>query len=158
MVDLLVFELDRRRYALPAASVERVVHAVDIVPLPAAPSIIVGLIVLQGRPIAVADLRQRFGLPGRPMRLTDRLIIANSGRRTVALHLDANVSLVHVPRANITEGGEIVEHAEQIAGLVRMPDGVVLIHDLESLLSADEEAVLAAALTGGDAVVDEATP
>ena len=40
----------------------------------------------------------------------------------------------------------IKETARRIAGVVRRPDGVLLVHDVRSFLSTDEHAVLEAAL------------
>ena len=47
-IQLLVFELDGRRYALPLRQVERVIRAVDVTPLAGVPAILLGVIDVDG--------------------------------------------------------------------------------------------------------------
>lgn len=56
---LVIFALDEQRYALYLSAVDRVIPALEIVRLPQAPDIVVGLINLQGRIIPVVDVRKR---------------------------------------------------------------------------------------------------
>ena len=73
---LVVFTMDEQRYALQLAAVERVVRMVEVTPLPQAPQIVLGVINAQGRIIPVVDIRRRFRLPARDIRLSDHLLIA----------------------------------------------------------------------------------
>lgn len=150
----LVFLLDDIRYALRLAAVERVVRIVDIVPLPKAPSIIRGVINLQGRILAVADSRVRFGLPQREIALTDQLIIARTARRPVALLVDRAGEIFHVAGTEITDPTEILPRLDFIAGIVKRDDGTILIHDLDHFLSLEEEEALDAVLATDLEVAD----
>lgn len=62
---VVVLMLDDIRYAVALTSVERVVRAVEITPLPNAPDIVLGVINVQGRVVPVVDIRKRFRLPAR---------------------------------------------------------------------------------------------
>lgn len=53
----MVFVLDEQSYALYLPSVERVVRAVEVTPLPKAPDIVSGIINLRGKITPVVDLR-----------------------------------------------------------------------------------------------------
>ena len=90
----LVFWLDEQRYGIPLPVVDRVVHRVEINALGEVPSVIAGRVNVQGRDIPVFDLRMRFGLPERNRNLNDRLIIARTRQRLVALVVDDIVGLV----------------------------------------------------------------
>ncbi len=68
--------LDDIRYALPLTSVEQVVRAVEVTPLPDAPDIIMGVINVHGRVVPVVDIRRRFRLPARALSAGDQLVIA----------------------------------------------------------------------------------
>ena len=95
---LIVFALNQqRRYALRLLAVTRVVWAVEIVPLPNAPAIVLGMINVQGRVIPVVDVNKRFGLPPRELELTDQFIIAQTQRRAVALRVDGVTGLYEFP-------------------------------------------------------------
>src|SRR5437764_218583 len=63
--EILVFEVDGRRYGLPASEVRELLRAVAIVPLPLAGPAVEGVVNLRGRVVPVFDLRVRLGLPAR---------------------------------------------------------------------------------------------
>jgi purine-binding chemotaxis protein CheW len=146
---LLSFSLDTQRFALPLANVERVVHAVDITPLPNGPSVILGVINVQGRVVPVADIRKRFRLPARDLALSDHIVIARTALRPLALVAD----IVHGVMAWTEEDNAALERLvpglEYVQGIARTPDGLVLIHHLDRFLALDEEAELQQAMTNG---------
>jgi purine-binding chemotaxis protein CheW len=143
---LVVFTMDEQRYALQLAAVERVVRMVEVTLLPQAPQIVLGVINAQGRIIPVVDIRRRFRLPARDIRLSDHLLIARTARRTVALALDAVTGIVEGSAQAVITAEEILPGLEYVEGVIKLEDGLILIHDLDTLLSLEEEQTLAAAL------------
>ena len=145
---LVVFSLDDQRYALALARVRRAIRVVAITPLPEAPPIVLGIVDLGGVVIPVIDLRQRFRHPPRELRLSDHLLVATAGARTVALLVDETHGVIEVSSAERAPAGAILPGLELVDGAVKLEDGLVLIHDLERLLSLDEEAAIDRALSG----------
>lgn len=146
---LVTFVLDRQRYALDLSSVEKVVHAVEVTPLPKAPDIISGVINMQGRVVPVFNIRKRFGLPEREITPDDRMIIANTSGRTVSLAVDQVEGIMdHSGRERILPG-KILPEMEYVEGVVKLEDGMVFIHDLDRFLSLTEEKALDDALREG---------
>jgi purine-binding chemotaxis protein CheW len=143
---LVVFAMDEQRYALQLATVERVVRMVEVTPLPQAPQIVLGVINAQGRIIPVVDIRRRFRLPARDIHLSDHLLIARTARRTVALALDAVTGIVEGSAQAVITAEEILPGLEYVEGVIKLEDGLILIHDLDTLLSLEEEQTLAATL------------
>jgi purine-binding chemotaxis protein CheW len=143
---LVVFTMDEQRYALQLAAVESVVRMVEVTLLPQAPQIVLGVINAQGRIIPVVDIRRRFRLPARDIRLSDHLLIARTARRTVALALDAVTGIVEGSAQAVITAEEILPGLEYVEGVIKLEDGLILIHDLDTLLSLEEEQTLAAAL------------
>jgi purine-binding chemotaxis protein CheW len=139
-MDLVVFEIDGRRYALPAADVREVVRAVTVSPLPGAPPIVEGLINVRGVLVPVLDLRARFRLPAKHPSHTDHLLLASAGTRLVAIRADRALDLVHVDPADVENPTAIVPDAHRVRGVAKLADGLVLIHDLRTFLK-DTEAV-----------------
>ena len=146
MDQLVVFMLDDRRYGLPLSAVERVVRMVDVTLLPKAPQIVLGVVNVQGRVIPVVDLRRRFRLPERDFALTDQLVIARTARRPVALAADAVSGVLEYSAREAAGARDIVPGIEYVEGVVKLPDGLVLIHDLDRFLSLEEEAALGRAI------------
>ena len=137
-MDVLVFHLNRQRYGLIGADVRQVLRAVTIAPLPRAPAIVEGFINLRGALVPVLDIRARFRLPAKPLAVTDHLIVATAGTRLVALRVDGTVDLMGIDPALIEDPAPLAANADLVAGVAKLPDGLVLIHDLRAFLSAAE--------------------
>ena len=142
LTQLVVFGLDAQRYALPLASVERIVRAVETTLLPNAPAIVLGAINVAGRVLPVLNLRRRFGLPEREISPVDQFIIASTTRRTVVLVVDEAQGVIEYPVTEIIRPTQIVPGLDQLQGVVRLDDGLVLIQNLEKCLSLDEARAL----------------
>ncbi|TAK81897.1 MAG: purine-binding chemotaxis protein CheW [Betaproteobacteria bacterium] len=145
---VVVFTLDRQRYGLPLRAVERVVRMVDVTSLPRAPDVVLGVINVQGRVIPVVNLRRRFHLPERDTFLTGQLVIAHTARRPVALIVDAASGVLEYSADEAVGARDIVPGIEHVEGVVKLADGLVLIHDLDKFLSLEEETALDRAIDG----------
>src|SRR2546425_3273770 len=130
-VKIVLFTLDEQRYALALPSVDRVVRVVDVTPLPKAPAIVLGVVNIHGDIVPVYDLRKRFRLPKREMNLGDQLVIARTSKQRVALVTDAVSGVIEVPGEEITQAEKILPEMEYVQGVVKLEDGLVLIHDLD---------------------------
>ena len=144
-----MFSLDAGRYALPLAAVERIVRAVEITPLPSAPPIVLGAIDVQGRVLPVFNIRRRFGLPERDIDPADQFVIARSANRAVVLVVDAAQGVLQSPVSDTISAASIASGLEHIQGVIRLPDGLVLIQDLDLFLSAAESRALDESLEPG---------
>lgn len=146
LTQLVVFRLDDQRYAMSLVAVERIVRAVEVTALPEAPAIVLGVIDLAGHVLPVLNIRRRFRLPEREISPADQFLIARTARRGVALVVDEAQEVIERPDTEIIGPAQIVPGLEQIQGVVKLHDGLVLIHDLETFLSLDEARALDEAL------------
>lgn len=149
-VQIVVFTLDEQFYALPLKAVIKVIHAIEIRPLPKAPEIITGIINVKGRIIPVANIRKRFGLMAHEIDLNDRLIIADTGKRLVAILVDSVTGIRDLESGQLSGSKETLPLAEHLSGAAKVDDGLVLIYDLDRFLSLDEEKKLEQALKPKD--------
>jgi purine-binding chemotaxis protein CheW len=147
---LVVFSLDDQRYALPLNRVQRSIRVVAVTPLPEAPPIVLGIIDLGGVVIPAIDVRKRFNHPPRDIRLSDHLLIADTGRRTVALLVDETNGVIEASPGSFAPAGDILPGLELIDGVIKLEDGLILIHDLERLLSLEEETAIDRAMSARD--------
>ncbi len=148
MVPVVVFLLDEQRHAVPMEAVERVTRAVLITPLARAPRIVSGVIDVHGTIVPVLDLRARLGLRDKRVELSDCLVIARAGARTVALVADSVIGAEQVHEADLEAGESVTSWLPGASGLARTPDGMVVIQDLDRFFSLDEELALDDALAG----------
>ena len=145
-IQLIVFTLDERSYALRTSVVERAVRMVEIIPLPKGPEIVLGVIDFQGGILPVLDMRRRFGLPEREPSLDDQLIIARTAGRLVALVADRVSDVVVLPEEAMVEPDSILPALEYVEGVAKLDGGMIFIHDLDTFLSLEEEQALEAAI------------
>lgn len=147
VIRLVLFRMEGQRYALGLDAVVRIVQAAEITPLPEAPEIVLGVIEADEGVLAVLNARRRFKLPERDIRPSDHFLIARTARRTVALVIDEAEGVVERSPGEIVQAPKIVPGLEHVRGIARLADGLVLIHDLETFLSLDEERILDAAMS-----------
>ncbi|MEW6368590.1 MAG: chemotaxis protein CheW [Acidobacteriota bacterium] len=144
---ILLLDIAGHRYGVPSEDVREVLRAVTVVPLPRAPGIVLGVINLRGSVVPVLDVRTRFRLPTREIRESDHFVVASAGGRTVAVSVDRALDLTEVNPAAVEDPARAVPGAEYVAGIAKLPDGLVLIHDLRSFLSQAESEQLSQALS-----------
>ncbi len=145
---LVVFRLDEQRFALRVGSVERIVRAVEVTPVPGAPRTVSGAIILQGRIVPVINLRGLLGLPERAAELSDQLVIARTSRRTVALPVDSATVEEYAPQ-NVIPARQVLPPLDNVREVLRRDEESVLIIDLEELLAFEQGAHEAEVMSGG---------
>jgi purine-binding chemotaxis protein CheW len=162
LIQLVLFTLDGWSFALELGVVQRVVRAFEVTPLPNAPTVILGVINVQGELSAVVNLRHRFRLPEREIAPSDQFILVNmasptpaptpallsapASTRRVALVVDAVTGVIDVEKESIVVGNEIVGDLEYVQGIAKLAGELILIHNLAKCLSLDEEKTLSEAL------------
>lgn len=136
-LDINVFELDDARYGISLADTREVFRMPALAPLPKAPPVVEGIANIRGHIVPVISLRRRFGLPDKPPHPFEHLLFATAGARAVAIRAD-RVTGVH--------GVDSAEIEAPQAGVTKLADGLVLIHDLATFLKDSEAAELDQAL------------
>ncbi len=142
IIQIVVFNLDEQRFALKLSSVERTIRIAEITPLPEGPEIVLGVVNIQGKVIPVFNIRRRFRLPEREISLSDHFIIAHTSKRTVSLLVDSVSGIIEIPEQEIVLTEKVIPGMEYIEGVVKLENGMVLIHDLDRFLSFDEQEAL----------------
>lgn len=144
--EVLLFMLEGQRYALLLEDVRELVRAVRLTPLPRAPAVVEGLLDLRGELLPVLDMRRRFRLPVRPLSSSDHLVVAQAGSRRVALRVDRAESLLALEPGDLDPTPGELPGVGYVAGALKLPDGLVLLHDLRTFLSEAEALELEEAL------------
>jgi purine-binding chemotaxis protein CheW len=138
----VVFSLDSGRYALALDAVERIVRAVQVTQVPTALPVLIGVVDVQGCVLPVLSLRRRFGLPERLIDPKDHFLIARSAGRAVVLVIDGAEGVLESAAAAEVNRASIAPQLQYVRGVIRLPDGLVVIHDLDALLSSEEQGAL----------------
>lgn len=144
---LLVFKSEQRFFGLAVSAVEGVQRAVEVSPLPNAPQGIRGVVNLHGSMIPVIDLRLLRRLAETPIRASDELIIAQTAVWKVAIIADEVVGLVEPEGTEVTVADEIVPGLASIRGVTQFHGEVVIIYDVDRLLSEEVAIALETLMT-----------
>jgi purine-binding chemotaxis protein CheW len=148
MTELLTFDLEGNRFGVAVADVDQTVRAVMVAALPHAPPIVEGVINLRGRVVPVLDIRSRFRLRPKPLAPSDHMMIVRAGGRVVALRVDRVSDLVSVPDQDIVRAADVPSVGTLVAGVAKMSDGLVVIHDPSTFLTRAEAEALDSLDTG----------
>lgn len=148
-MQVLVFAVDNREYAIEASRLAEVVRAVEVTLLPTAPPIVEGVIDVRGVIAPVVDLRARFGHPPRPIHPDQHMIVARARDRLVAFRVDQALQLVAISPDDLAPAESVWRGIPRVAGVARLADGIVVIHDLDAFLSDAESVALDRALERG---------
>jgi len=157
-VSVLVFEIAGHRYGIESARVQEIVRAVEPARLPRAPAVIAGVINVRGHVVPLVDLRARFGLAPAPLRPSEVFVLIPSGARLLAFRADRALALARVDRAGIAPMTTTVPRASYAAGTAVLPDGVLLLCDIELFLDEAERATLDGALRAHEESDERAEP
>lgn len=149
MATILAFDVERQRFGVPLADVREVARAVSVVRLPKAPPIVEGAINIRGDVVPVLDFRARFRLTPKGVEPSDQLVVAHAGDRTVAIRVDRVRDVMPIDEDDIERIDKVTPRGELIAGIAKLPDGLILIHDLSTFLTAAESEALSAAQSAG---------
>lgn len=148
---LVVFSVDGNRYSIGLDAVERAVRAAEVTPLPGAPRVVIGLLDVAGDILPVISLRRRAGLADRAICPDDEFLLVRTGRRRIVLVVDSILGVIERDADEVVAACSVVPVSGCIGGMVKLGDGIALVHDLDRFLSIEEEHALEGAMKEGAA-------
>jgi len=133
---LVTFQLGQEEYGIEIASVQEIIRATDITPVPGAPNHVRGVINLRGKIIPVVDLRTRFALPQAEANDSQRIVVIELKEKRIGMLVDGVSQVIRIP-AGIVE--EMPEEATNVAenfikGVGKLDNRLVIILDLNKSL------------------------
>lgn len=131
----VVFTLNGQRFALPLEVAQRVVRAVYVTPLPRVDESVCGVIDVQGEMVPVIDLRRRLGLAAKELDISDQFIMARTPERRLALWVDQVEDVMSWEEGDFVPAGSLVPGSRHATGVARGEDGLLVVHDLDALVS-----------------------
>jgi purine-binding chemotaxis protein CheW len=138
MRGIVQFRLEGRRCAIDSAVVVEILAAVASSPLPRQPDYLAGVINVRGTIVPVLDLRARFGLPHRPMELSDQFIVVRVADRPLALWVDEVETFAPADPSTWSAPAGLIAGDRSLAGVAASADGVITIHDVAAFVAECE--------------------
>ena len=140
--EMLVFEVDGRRFGLPATDVRELQRVVTIVPVPWASGAVEGVINLRGSVVPVLDIRALLKLPAKDPEVDDQLVVVEAGRYLAALRVDRVLELTGLDEADHEHTGGLLPSGDDISGVAKLRDGLVLILNVRNLAASAGSAAM----------------
>lgn len=140
---LIVFQLKEKEYAIPVSKVSGIEKVQHITRVPGVTKYVKGVINLRGVVTPIIDLRLCFDLDGQDYSDSTRVIIVVLDDMEVGLIVDAANDVIDVKVDTIEPQPEVVgvAEAEYISGVVKVDKRLLILLDLEKVLSAGEAKV-----------------
>jgi len=140
-IQLACFRVGDQLYGLDILRIREIVRPQKLRPVPKAPAYIEGVMDLRGAVIPVVDLRRRFDLEIPPNNRQTRIMISALSGRIVGLLVDEVSEVRNYGRKEIQPAPHFLSGngVEFFLGVCRRDDDLVLILDLEKLLSTEEK-------------------
>jgi purine-binding chemotaxis protein CheW len=142
----LTFNLAGESYGIDILRVQEIRGWVPVTKVPNAPAFVRGVMNLRGAIVPVVDLRLRFGLESvEYTKITVVIVVMvrseQHGDRTIGMVVDGVSDVLNINNAaeikDAPDFGTAV-HTEFISGLVAMDSGMVMLLDVDRLLSIEE--------------------
>jgi len=152
---IVIFRLGEDLFAAAVQSVERVLRYQRARVLPDVPPWVDGVIEYRANVIPQLDLRRRFELAETAVGASTRVLVLNTGGGWVAVVVDAVLEVVGYDESQLSAPPALFRGlaGEYLRGLVRNGERLIVLLDVDRLLSATERLRLEAAtadVTGSD--------
>jgi purine-binding chemotaxis protein CheW len=138
--EVLVFVLGKEEYGLDILKVQEIRGYDKVTPIPAAPDYLKGVTNLRGVIVPVIDMRIRFGLAEVRYDSVTVVVILRFAARVIGIVVDGVSDVIRLKEAEVKAApqlGTLVD-ASFIAGLAVQDERMVLLLDIERLLSGAE--------------------
>lgn len=144
-VQLVVFRLGNEEYGVPITQVKEINRLTTATKVPKSPVFIEGIINLRGQIIPIIDMKKRFDLPIIEYTGEARVIVIQVGRQTFGIEVDAVSEVLRINTENIEQAPSIVSgiDARYITGVAKVGERLLILLDLDKLLSEEEKQELA---------------
>lgn len=140
----VTFRLRDEIYGINVMGVKEVLRYTEIAPVPGAPSYVLGIINLRGNVVTVIDTRERFALPSGERTEQSRIVIIEADEHVVGVLVDSVAEVVYLRQSEIETTPNVgnEESAKFIQGVCHKNDELLILVDVDKMLSTDEWAEL----------------
>ena len=143
---LVIFEMGEEHFGVDIATVESIIKMQPLTKVPYSPSFVEGVTNLRGVVVPVIDLRKRFSMAETQHTRETRIVITNLEGIKVGMVVDSVSEVLTVSTDIIDPTPAMVSsvEAEFVSGIARFEDHLVVLLDLEKVLTLKEQKALRA--------------
>ncbi len=142
---LVSFVIQSEEFGVDILKVQEIIRTVEITRVPKSPEFVEGVINLRGKIVPVIDLRKRFGMEQRQHDNETRIVVVELTDKVVGFLVDKVKEVIRVEKSVIEPPPELTTNinTNYITGVAKLPDRLLILLDLNKVLSSDEQEKLA---------------
>ena len=141
MEPFILFELAGTTYGVRSGFVQQIDMIDDVTVVPNAHPALEGVVLVRGQVIPAVNLRTRFGFDRIERDLRSRLVVINSGTRTVGLIVDTAREFLKIPAESIEPPPDALTglSGHYLEGIATIGERPILVLNLDAVLDLDYE-------------------
>lgn len=145
LLQLVTFSIGDEEFGVDILKVQEIIRTMEITKVPRAPEFVEGVINLRGKVIPIIDLRKRFGMETRQHDKDTRIIVIEINKMIVGFVVDSVSEVLRISADTVEPPPPVVAglESEYIKGVGKLADRLLIMLDLDRLLSREEKSVLA---------------
>ncbi|MCE1189817.1 MAG: chemotaxis protein CheW [Ignavibacteria bacterium] len=145
VLQLVSFKVGEEEFGVDILKVQEINKMTQITRVPNAPAFVEGVINLRGRVIPIVDLRKRLGLPERAHDKNTRIVVVEILNKTIGFIVDAVSEVLRISKDITEKPPELVAgiDADYITAVAKLDDRLLILLELEKVLSTEEKAEFA---------------
>lgn len=143
--EVLAFEINDEKYALPLAAVREILKVPPVTPVPRADRAVLGIISVRGRMTTLFDLRRLLAVPERRQTKATRVLLVDTGSEVMGVLIDRVLHVVRLKQSEVEPaavvGSELSEHVfgigrpkSRVKGEATTDDDILILLDPIPLL------------------------
>lgn len=146
LLQLVTFSIGEEEFGVNILKVQEINRTMEITKVPRSPEFVEGVINLRGKVIPIIDLRRRFGLVPKPEDKDTRIIVIEINSVIVGFVVDAVSEVLRIPASTVEPPPPVVAGVESdyISGVGQLKDRLLIMLDLDRLLSTEDLDMLSA--------------
>lgn len=144
-VQLVTFRVGGEEFGLDVFSVHEILSYQQPTPIPRAPAFVEGVLDVRGTLVPIVDLRRRFETPDVAYDEDTRIVLVDFDGERLGLVVDSVTEVLRAPETAVSPPPAYIRGlaAEFVRAIVRVGERLVVLMDLDRILSSDERIALA---------------
>ncbi|WP_031388746.1 chemotaxis protein CheW [Desulfonatronum thiodismutans] len=144
LLQLVTFNIGDEEFGVEILKVQEIIRMMGITRVPKAPDFVEGVINLRGKVIPIIDLRKRFGMASQDHDKNTRIIVLEINAVIIGFVVDSVSEVLRIPANTVEPPPAIISgiESEYIRGVGKLADRLLILLDMDSLLSKGEQSML----------------
>jgi purine-binding chemotaxis protein CheW len=146
LMQLVGFDVGGEEFGLEILRVQEIIRIQQLTRVPNSPTFVDGVINLRGKVIPVVGLRKCLGLEDRPHDKQTRIVVVEVSGNILGFIVDSVSEVLRIPVETIEPPPRLGKvEREYVSGVGKLDDRLLILLDLDRLMSDADKAVAQAA-------------